>query len=367
VAPEIHIVTPTLVPYDAIGNDVVQMRGALLKSGYGVRIFAQQIHPAYTAIANFLDDAPRRLWTFAQDILIYHHSTGWPPGEDLLIKTRNKIILRYHNITPAHFFAAYSQPHTHGCEAGVEATKRIAKIPKMLIVGDSAYNCSDFVAHGAAASQCRVLAPLHLTEDLGRERFDLAILQNYSDATVNILFVGGLKPNKGHARAIRVFAHYHRSFNSDARLIFAGGIDERLRAYLEDLNTLATELGIADKVIFTGPVSGAQMKSLYVSADVFLCTSEHEGFCVPLLEAMYFRLPIVAWGITAVPETMGGCSFLLDEWNEREFAAHIDLIVSDHEKSERLGTDGRNRYHDAFAPDVLREKLCSIVTEATDA
>ena len=91
-------------------------------------------------------------------------------------------------------------------------------------------------------------------------------------------------------------------------MIFAGGIDERLRAYLEDLNALATELGIADKVVFTGPVSGAQMKSLYVSADVFLCTSEHEGFCVPLLEAMYFRLPIVAWGITAVPETMGDLS-----------------------------------------------------------
>ena len=363
---EIRILTPSLVPYDAIGNDVVQMRAALLKSGYRVHIFAEEIHPAWASVAESLDVVPSRILNAPEDVLIYHHSMGWSRGEELLFSTRNKIIVRYHNITPAHFFTPYSQPHTDGCKAGMEATKRIAKIPKMLIVGDSAYNCRDFVAHGAASSQCRVLSPLHLTEDLGRAPFDLAILQNYSDGVVNILFVGGLKPNKGHARAIRVFAEYLRSFNSDARLIFAGGIDERLRAYLDDLNTLASDLGIADRVVFTGPVSRAQMKSLYVSADVFLCTSEHEGFCVPLVEAMYFRLPIVAWGITAVPETMGGCSFSLEDWNELEFAAHIDLIVSDQEKSERLGTEGRSRYRDAFALEVLREKLCAIVTEATE-
>jgi glycosyltransferase involved in cell wall biosynthesis len=174
-----------------------------------------------------------------------------------------------------------------------------------------------------------------------------------------------VKPNKGHARAIRVFAQYHRNFNSDSRLIFVGGLDERLRGYLEDLEALAAELGIAEHISFTGPVTGAQIKSLYVAADVFLCTSEHEGFCVPLVEAMYFRLPIVAWGITAVPETMGGCSFLLNDWDEHEFAAHIDLIVSDQEKSERLGTEGRDRYRLAFAPEVLREKLCTLVAEAT--
>jgi glycosyltransferase involved in cell wall biosynthesis len=353
------------MPYDAIGNDVVQMQAALKKSGYSVRIFADEIHPAYASIAESLDVAPKRISTSPEDVLIYHHSMGWSRGEELLCNTRNKIILRYHNITPAYFFAAYSQAHMHACESGAEATRRIAKIPNILVVGDSTYNCKDFVAHGASPSQCRVLAPLHLTEDLGRERFDLATLRTYSGATTNILFVGGVKPNKGHARALRVFAQYYRDFNSDSRLIFVGGLDERLRAYLEDLRELAAELGMADNIFFTGPVTSAQIKSLYVSADVFLCTSEHEGFCVPLVEAMYFRLPIVAWGITAVPETMGGCSFLLDEWNECEFAAHIDLIVSDQEKSERLGAEGRDRYRAAFAPEVLREKLCTFIKEVT--
>jgi len=353
------------MPYDAIGNDVVQMRIALRKGGYAVRIFANEVHPAYASIAESLDAASKSSFTSPENVLIYHHSMGWSRGEELLSTTRNRIILRYHNITPAHFFAPYSLAHVHACESGAEATRRIAKIPNMLVVGDSTYNCKDFVAHGASPRQCRVLAPLHLTEDLGRESFDLATSRAYSGATANILFVGGVKPNKGHARAIRVFAQYHRNFNSDSRLIFVGVLDERLRGYLEDLEALAAELGIAEHISFTGPVTGAQIKSLYVAADVFLCTSEHEGFCVPLLEAMYFRLPIVAWGITAVPETMGGCSFLLNDWDEHEFAAHIDLIVSDQEKSERLGTEGRDRYRLAFAPEVLREKLCTLVAEAT--
>jgi glycosyltransferase involved in cell wall biosynthesis len=195
--------------------------------------------------------------------------------------------------------------------------------------------------------------------------FDFATLFRYSGATVNILFVGGVKPNKGHARAIRVFAEYHQNFNHRSRLIFAGGIDELMGGYVSGLKALASQLGVADHVIFTGAVTGSQIKSLYVSADVFLCTSEHEGFCVPLVEAMYFRVPIVAWGVTAVPETMGECSFVLEDWNEPVFAAHIDRLVQDDQTAERLGTVGRRRYQMAFAPGALRQKLDGIIAEVT--
>jgi glycosyltransferase involved in cell wall biosynthesis len=351
------------VPYDAIGNDVAQMRLALMESGHTVRVFAEGIHPACASIADPITLAPKTLWQSSDDILIYHHSTGWPQGEEVLFNTRNKIVLRYHNITPVRFFAPYSLPHTQAVEFGIESTRRIAKLPNMLIMGDSSYNCEDLVALGANPDHCRVLAPFHLTEELGREMFDLVTVSRYSGAAANILFVGGVKPNKGHARAIRVFAEYQRQFNDRSRLIFAGGLDERLGGYVNDLKTLATQLGVAERVIFTGPVTGSQIKSLYVSADVFLCTSEHEGFCVPLVEAMYFRVPIVAWGVTAVPETMGECGFVLDEWNECVFAAHIDRLVEDDRMAERLGSMGRRRYHEAFAPNVLRRKLDRIIAE----
>jgi glycosyltransferase involved in cell wall biosynthesis len=361
----ICLLTPSLVPFDAIGNDIAQMRLALLESGHTVRILAEGIHPACASIADPIALAPQELSQSPDDILIYHHSTGWPPGEEILFNTRNRIVLRYHNITPPRFFAPYSLPHTQATELGIESTKRIARLPDMLIVGDSTYNCEELIGLGANPTNCRVLAPFHLTEELGREPFDLATWSRYSGASANILFVGGVKPNKGHARAIRVFAEYHRYFNDRSRLIFAGGIDERLSGYVDDLKTLASQLGVADHVIFTGPVTGAQIKSLYVSADVFLCTSEHEGFCVPLVESMYFRVPIVAWGVTAVAETMGNCGFVLEDWNESLFAAHIDRLVEDHETAERLGTLGRRRYQEAFAPRVLRQNLDGIIAEVT--
>jgi glycosyltransferase involved in cell wall biosynthesis len=359
----IHLLTPGLAPYDAVGNDIAQMRSALTESGYTVRIFAEGIHPACASIAEPISLAPKALWRSSEDILIYHHCTWWAAGEEILYNTQNRIVFRYHNITPAPFFAPYSPAYTQGCEFGAEATKRLATLPNMLIVGASTYNCRDLIALGANPDNCRVLAPLHLTEELGREMFDIPTLSRYSGATANILFVGGVKPNKGHARAIRVFAEYNRHFNDRSRLIFAGGIDERLTGYVNDLKTLASQLGVADRVIFTGSVTAAQIKSLYISADVFLCTSEHEGFCVPLVEAMYFRVPIVAWGVTAVPETMGECGFVLEEWNELVFAAHIDRVLEDDRTAERLGTLGRRRYQGAFAPKVLRQKLNGIIAE----
>jgi glycosyltransferase involved in cell wall biosynthesis len=343
----------------------MQMRAALMESGHTVRVFAEGVHPACASIADPIALAPKKLWQSSDDILIYHHATGWPPGEEILFNTRNRIVLRYHNITPARYFAPYSLPHTEACELGIESTKRIVKLPKMLIVGDSTYNCEDLIALGANPDNCRVLAPFHLTEELGRETFDFATVSRYSGAAANILFVGGVKPNKGHARAIRVFAEYQQHFNDRSRLIFAGGLDERLDSYVTDLKTLASQLGVAGNVVFTGSVTGAQIKSLYVSADVFLCTSEHEGFCVPLVESMYFRVPIVAWGVTAVPETMGECGFVLEEWNESVFAAHIDRIVEDDRTAERLGTLGRRRYQEAFAPEVLRQKLDGVIAEVT--
>jgi glycosyltransferase involved in cell wall biosynthesis len=359
----IHLVIPNLAPYDAVGNDVAQMRLALMESGHAVRIFAEAIDPACSSIADSIVTAPPELWKSSDDILIYHHSIGWPRGEAILFNTRNKVILRYHNITPAHFFAPFSVPFTEACEVGIASTKRIVKLPNLLFVGDSSYNCQDLISYGASPRACRVLPPFHLTEELGREMFDIETVSRYGGATVNVLFVGGLKPNKGHAGAIRVFAEYQRNHNDRSRLIFAGSQDERLSKYLHTLKSLARDLGVQNHIIFTGRLTNAQIKSLYVSADVFLCASEHEGFCVPLIESMYFRVPVVAWGKTAVRETMGDYGGVFEEWNESAFAAQIDRVVEDAEIADHLGTMGRRRYQQAFSPNVLRKKLDGIIEE----
>jgi glycosyltransferase involved in cell wall biosynthesis len=198
---------------------------------------------------------------------------------------------------------------------------------------------------------------------LGREQFDMSTVQQYSGDVVNLLFVGGIKPNKGHTRAIRAFAAYHAHFNHRSRLIFAGGIDGRLDGYVQDLRRLAASLDVEEHVLFTGSVTGSQLKTLYTIADVFLCTSEHEGFCVPLVEAMYFRTPIVAWGVTAVSETLGNCGILLEEWDEHLFASQIAKVIEDSELAVRLGDLGRERYQSVFAPVVLQGRIRELIAE----
>lgn len=359
--PRIYILTPNVVPYDAIANDVTQMRQVLTRHGYAVRVFAEGIHPQCTAIAEPLAGAPARLWQSPGDILIYHHSMGWGLGEEVLFNARNRTIVRYHNVTPPAFFARYSREYQEACVAGLDSTRRIARLPHITVLGDSTFNCDGMIALGTPAENCRVLPPLHLTEELGKEPFDIPAIQRYAGEAVNLLFVGGIKPNKGHSRAIRVFATYHNEFNPRSRLIFAGGIDGRLRNYAGELQRLAARLGVAGKVIFTGPVTTSEIKSLYVSADVFLCTSEHEGFCVPLVEAMYFRLPIVAWGTTAVTETIGASGFVVDDWDEWQLACAIAEMTDDPDLANQFGALGRTRYQEGFSPRVLERKLCDLI------
>jgi glycosyltransferase involved in cell wall biosynthesis len=342
------------------------MREILLRRGYSVRLFAESIDPKCAGIADPISKVPDHFWQSPEDILIYHHSMGWGLGEQILSTARNRIVVRYHNVTPARFFARYSSAYYEACAAGRQATQRIARVPDMLLVGDSTVNCNDMIALGTPAENCRVLSPLHKIEELAQEHFDIPTIQRYAGEAVNLLFVGGVKPNKGHGRAIRAFAAYYHQFNRRSRLIFAGGVDDRLRNYVEELRRLAASLGVADHVVFTGSVCASELKSLYVAADVFLCTSEHEGFCVPLVEAMYFRVPIVAWGRTAVPETLGDCGFLLDHWDESLFASRIEELISNAEQTMRFGDLGRRRYEEMFSPAVLETQLSQIITEVVD-
>ena len=230
--PRILILVPALATNDAIGNDVIQMRTALRDSGYQVDVFAEEIDPAFARLARPLEEAPRTCWESPEDILIYHHSCGWPQGEEILFGAPNQVVFRTHNVTPPHFFASYSPGHVQACEAGLECARRAARRRDFVILGGSATNCEDLVALGAEREHCRVLPPLHFTEELGGAPFSSAVLERYGGKGARVLFVGGIKPNKGHRRALGAFAEYYHHGNPHSRLIFAGGIDQRLNLYV---------------------------------------------------------------------------------------------------------------------------------------
>lgn len=316
-------------------------------------------------MAEKLDTRLHSFWNDKNALLIYHHSIGWPAGQDILAQAECQVIIRHHNVTPSQFFEPYSAGHAMACAAGEYATAEVAHTPGALLWGASHYNCEGLVEFGAPPDRCRVLAPFHLTERLAETPMAADVVHAHKrHRGAKLLFVGGLKPNKGHIRLIQVLAAYVRYVDPNAVLMLPGTFDPRLSNYTDLLRRYAVRLGVESNVLFIGPVTNSQLRAYYFSADVFLCLSEHEGFCVPLLEAMYFRVPIVAHKCTAIPETVGAAGFL---WEEDEIGCMVESIAActaGDERGREVVELGWERYSRQFSLKRIEEKFLPLVEEA---
>jgi glycosyltransferase involved in cell wall biosynthesis len=350
------------MPHDAVGNDVLGMYEILRSEGHEVRVVAPDFHESFASFTS----PPRpddEAWRSPNDLFIYHHAVGWRPGEELLEQTRNKVAIRYHNITPASFYKKYSRDHYNVCVAGELATARVARHHSAMFWGASRFNAEALIAYGAPRARCRSMPPLHRVEELAECPMDTPTLATLRDGRFNILFVGGFRPNKGHANALRVLAAYRRIYREDVRLIFAGGYDPSLAPYFEDIQRSARQAGTEADVVFARSISASQLRAYYYAADAFLCVSEHEGFCVPLVEAMALRVPIIALARTAVPETIVSAGIEFDEFDPARFACSIEKLRQSPLFRMELTDRGRERYEAEFHPDALRRRFLELVRE----
>src|SRR5262249_23579212 len=160
------------------------------------------------------------------------------------------------------------------------------------------------VAEGADACRCTVLPPFHHIDRLAGMPADAGVLSACRDGRTNVLFVGRVAPHKGHAALLEAFAVYHWLYARNRRLLLVGKEGPTMENFNVFLREQARGLGVQGAVTFTGEVSDQCLKAYFQAADVFVSASEHEGFCVPLVEAMALRLPIVAHGCSAVPDTV---------------------------------------------------------------
>jgi len=357
----IHLVAPVFEKYDAIGNDIAGMRRELSSAGYEVDVFAETWNPLHDSYTRLLD-VSEPIWQDPLAVVIYHQSMGWPKGEQLLFSTKNRVVIRYHNVTPPEFFSGYSEPHAEACRAGRMSTAQLARLGTATYWCASTFNAQELVELGVSWDSCRVLAPLHRVPELRRQAPDLSFYEQLEHRTV-LLFTGGLKPNKGHRTLIEAFAVYHHGRNPRSTLLLPGSAPPALGSYVEELRALAVSKGVADSVMFTGAVSEELLRFCYQRADIFVCASEHEGFCVPLAEAMAFGLPIVALARTAIPETVGPAGLVFDDCQPEVFAEAFDHLVKHPEVSAALGRQGRERYRRSFAPPVLSRLLLNLVNE----
>lgn len=357
----VAILTPSLATADAVSNDVLGMFDVLTRNGHEVRLFCESHSLSHSAVSDLT-----RIGKFLKsptDILIYHHSRGWDPGVQIVRDVRCRRVIRYHNVTPAEFFIGFSRTDQDLCERGRRELVELAAAQCDLYVSNSSFSMQELIASGADASRSFVVPPFHHIDRLSTMTPDQNILKKFSAVSANILTVGRVVPHKNVHHLIEVFAHYFYDYNTRSRLIIVGKGGDGLSAYANFLHRAVQKLGLANAVVFTGGVSDEVLKAYYLVADTFVTVSEHEGFCVPLVEAMSMKVPITAYASTAIPETLGDAGVV---WTDRDptlLAETIDRFVRDSSVRDALGLRGYHRYQSMFSNEKIESTFLQTMSK----
>lgn len=338
-----HQITYAVLPGDAISNHVFEIEARLRAWGYETAIYAQ--HTAPEIAGRVQPDVAFIPYLQEPDSLLIYHYSIYTPNIRLFREARGRRVLIYHNITPAHFFYGWDDNLALLCDTGRRRLKWLNDSYLDLALGDSDFNRQELVAAGVPLEKTGVL-PIFLPQDhfadLDDDRVLWATLRQ--PGLINWLTVGRVAPNKAIEEIIRLFYVYNRYINPQSRLHIVGS--RYISSYNNYLDTLITELGIAEKVMFAGQVSDSQLKTYYRACDLYLAASHHEGFCVPLVESMYFDLPILAHKATAIPETLGQAGVLYTHLGYQEAAEMAHLMVTDETLRQQIIRKQKERWHE---------------------
>jgi L-malate glycosyltransferase len=269
-------------------------------------------------------------------VLHYQASTGAPETTRVLLGRGEPLTLCYHNVTPAEFFSPYAPEIAARLAAAREEIRGLCeRVPAA--VADSEYNAEELRAWGVA--DVRVSPPF--LQRLPPADADRVRALRSSGSGLDLLFVGRVMPNKGHLDLLRALAAIRMGVQPGARLWLVGSPGPE--PYMRALARLQSRLGLDGAVTITGPVSEAELAAHYEAADVYLSLSRHEGFGIPLVEAMTRGLPVVALGAAAVPETLGGAGVVLATAEPALVAEVVARVGRDAELQEALRRRGRQR------------------------
>ncbi len=336
---------------DAVGNEVIAFKKFFRENGYVTEIFTEAMSsrlPADTAV-NY-----RRMPVLNKDDIVIYHFASQCTLFDTVKQLGCKVVLRYHNVTPPQFFDGYDDNAVRACTVGLSQVADIKEyIDYCLPVSE--FNRIDLINMGYTCPM--TVLPILIRFSDYEQTPDSEIIEKYSDGRTNILFVGRMAPNKKVEDVISAFAVYKEKYDRDARLFLVGSYNEGDRYWRSLVKHIET-LGVKD-VIFPGHISFAAILAYYSVAHVFLCMSEHEGFCVPLVEAMYFHVPIVAYSSSAVPSTLGGAGILIDNKDFDKYADAMNEIMTGGDRASVVITQNK-RLLDFSQKKITSELKCFI-------
>jgi glycosyltransferase involved in cell wall biosynthesis len=360
----IHQFIPTLAARDAIGAHTLQVRALLRDMGFASEIFAGEARAEMAGEAHPYRRFGRERHRGRQgrSWLLYQSSIGSPVCDFLAGRPEPKLV-NFHNVTPPAYLEAWDPEVAQDTALGQQQLVELAP-DVVLAIAVSRFNRRELTEAGFRST---AVAPLLIDLGAWRGNADSATLDRLTAARraggADLLFVGRIAPHKAQHDLIKALAAYRQAYNPKARLHLVGGVSSP--AYQRALDRFVADLGLTEAVDMAGSVSDGELAAYYRSADVFVCCSDHEGFCVPLLEAMYHQLPIVAFGAAAVPETVGAAGVVLPEKGPALVAAAVHRVLDDAALRASLLEAGRARLAE-LSLERSRARFAAIVEEIVD-
>ena len=310
---------------DAITNSMLLIRAQLRAAGFRSDIYVENRGPGLGSDIMRLDSMPEH----DGYVLLLHHSMGFPSFDRVLALPARKVLM-YHNITPPELLAA------------IPRIQRLAEIGRAQLaalagqvafaLADSDYNAVELHRLGFPAIRtCPLL-------------FDVAALTRRAtgirpgDGVFTVLFVGRVTPSKAQDELVDAFAAFRDQFDRPSRLVLAGALDADEHAFIARIRARIAAAGLEGHVHLTGLVSDRELQDWYRQADLYVSLSRHEGFGVPLVEALAHGVPVVAWPTGAVPFTLGGVGTLLSSRDPVAIAAAMIAAAANRTHLAALGT-----------------------------
>ncbi len=333
---------------DAISKEACCMRGTIRKLGFESEIFV----PVDRTCVNTRDDCrPVESYSGSSgDMVIYHYSTASSVASSIFLRTPARKVVRYHNITPASFFEGFDDSVAEELKLGrYELGNIISKADELWAVSE--FNAAELKAAGA--ERVKVVPLFFSLDDLALTP-DHGILAQFGGRRLkNILFVGRMAPNKCVEDLISAFGWLNKCIDSATRLMLVGS-EMSCPRYYAMLRMLAGRLGLSN-VVFARFLTGGQLAAYYQAADLFVCASRHEGYCLPLIEAMYYGVPVVARCIGGMPEAMGGAGVMFDNAGSRVLAELLHRMLVDDGLRQEIITSQTKRISEIKARNPAEE------------
>ena len=346
----IHQFSPACSPGDGVTNGMFFTRRLLRELGFASEIYSEHIPPPLNA-----EVRPLPAWKPQPgELLFMHHCLGYENSEWLSKLAIPKVMV-YHNITPVSLLPKEGNVR----RLAMLGRRQLSEWPAQYLgaIGDSGYNSAEL-----QEANYKNIATIPLLVDTDRVReapWDRGVMEPLRDR-LNLLFVGRICENKHQLELVETMREFLHFTDQPARLILAGGTTSD--GYRKRILGRIHELGLQDHVILTGKVPDAALLALYRSADAFVCLSEHEGFGMPLIESMLFDVPVVARGISSIPDTLGEGGLLLQNEQPRDIAALLHTLVSEPALRRRV-IAGQRRNLERFTPRRVREQLAAYLTQ----